>query len=160
MSDSDKYPTVREILDGEAGFPSVAVHNEDGMFVLPDVTPPDMVKDEASGLYLPKPTTKQVTMIMFSTTTPITVSESIDTVDAAVTTHKTGDLKFTGPVHSDDTIIIKSNHVKDIVALHVDWLDLEDVEVQMKARRYATQQAKSQLLGVSNGSHRNGLARR
>lgn len=158
MSSSDKYPTIGEVLDGDAPFDSRAVHDaETGMYVMPEPPPTvsdaDMLQTD-SGLWLPRPSQKLVTRMMFRTGMMIDVSESHTAVLAAVNGHKTGDLTFTGPVHADDKVVIKSSHVKDIAVITTASVDLKEIEVAMKQREYQLSMAQLQMLQTGSKNNR------
>lgn len=165
MSDADKYATEREILDGQAPFPEQAYHDPStGMFVMPDPEPTvksdDMVKDPGTGLFLPRPAKKIVTAIFFVSGLRLDVSEPYEDVLKAVSEHKTGDLHFTGPIFANDPVVVRSSHVKSIIAITTDWRDLEEIELQMQQRDYATRMAKLQtgkpsMLDTSRERQRN-----
>jgi|ERR1700751_3118647 len=164
MSSTDKYPTITEVLDGDAPFSDRAVHDPNtGMYVMPE--PPPTVPDADmlvtdSGLFVPRPNAKTVTRLMFRTGMLIDVSESHDVVCKMVSAHKTGDLKLTGPIHSDDVVMIKSAHVKDIAVITTATIDLKEIEVTIKQRQHALSMAQLQLLNQNHSKHSNQSGRR
>lgn len=152
MSVRDKHPTVREIMDGDAPFDAPGAHHDPdtGMYVSqdppPTVTDDDMVK-LTSGLFVPKPTSKQVTRLHFDTGLVVDVSESYEEVKDAVLNHKTGDLVFSGPVFADEEVRIRGTHVKRIMMMTVDYRDLAEIELAIKTKEHNLAVARSQLLG-------------
>lgn len=152
MGIGDRYPTIAEIQRGQAPFDVPAYHDEaTGMYTAADVEPatvPDMIKDETSGLFLPKPKHKQVTRMHFDTGLVSDVSESWEEVDAAIKEHTgKGDLRFSGPVFPDEPVIIRSAHVKRIMLITVDYRDLEEIELAIKVKEHNMRMARSQNLG-------------
>lgn len=150
MSETDKFPTVKEIMEGADGvtYPDGAYHDPTtGMYVAPEPTPsdvPEMILDQKTGLHLPRPKWKQVTRLQFDTGLIIDVSEDHDTVYTAVKEHKTGDLTFTGPVFNDP-VVIRSSHVKRIMLITPEYRDLEDVELKFKQQEFNNRMIENQL---------------
>ena len=148
---SDQYPTVREVMEGASGvsFPAGAAHDPvTGMYTAPEpesAEMPDMVKDEQTGLFLPKPNMKVVTRLHFDTGMTMEVSESYETVRDAVAGHKSGDLLFSGPVFPDDPVLIRSAYVKRIVVITVDYRDLKQIELTQRQNEYNMKMAARQM---------------
>lgn len=168
MGENDKYPTVGEILNGDAPFPtSQAAHNEQGMYAMPDTEgttgSDDMVQTD-SGLWLPRPTQKQVTRLHFKYGLVIDVSEPLDTV-----LDKLSDLRqmeagstriFTAPVFNDP-VLVTSEAAKELLVISVEYRDLKEVEAAERAKQHnlAVQDAmitqqRAQMLGAQNHGRR------
>ena len=159
MADDDRYPTVRQVLDGEASFPANARHDENGMYVMPDPDPPPDMIQAASGLFLPKPKTKAITRIVFDNGLPLDVSESMDEVRRILKEHKPGtDVVLTGPVFEDEPVVILNAHVKAVRALVIDYKDISEIETSLKQREIDMElrekelaRLRAQNLGQFNG---------
>lgn len=138
-------------MEGADGiqYPAGATHDPaTGMYTAPEpesAEMPDMVKDEATGLFLPKPDVKAVTRLHFDTGLVVDVSESYDDVYAAVKDHKSGDLLFSGPVFPDEPVLIRSNHVKRITMITIDYRDLKQIEMAQKQNEYNLRMAARQM---------------
>lgn len=157
MGESDKYPTVREVMDGDAPFSESAYHDpHTGMYTMgedPEQPGIDFVQDTSTGLHLPKPKTKPITRIVLENGMPINVSESIDEVLDAIDAFKSTDkrLKFSGPAFADEPVYIERIAVKKIVLITQDYIDLKEVELSIKMKEYQQRMAADQLTGKSSG---------
>lgn len=148
--------TVGEVLEGDAPFPGNAYHDpKTGMFVSPEpesVATTDMVQDVDTGLFLPKPKTKQVTRIFFNHGLVLDVSETVEEVLSKIGPAKpVHDCVFTGPVFPDEPVIIRASHVKDICAVSVDYRDLDEIEAAIKQKELNLRMVKSQLSAQKSG---------
>lgn len=168
MSDSDRYPTIREVLDGDAPFPANAYHNEDGMYESPEPGPTvrdgDMVQDAESGLWLPKPDQKRVTQMCFKHSgNIIQVTEPFDEVRAEIAECRElqRDAMFTGPVY-DEPVCIPYEALADIQVISVEFRDLAELETAQRVKEHNLRmqeqmmaQQRAQSLGVLNQSREN-----
>jgi hypothetical protein len=154
MTDRDKYPTVREVLEGKAEFTGRGYNDpETGMYTEPEPDPviaddSKMIQDIESGLYLPAPKQKQVTVIMFSTGQTLVVSDTYEETVKAMNT--TGDSVLKGPIFPDEPVWVKGTHKKNVICITIDYRDLEEIELQQKVREHNKRMTKSQMSGVTH----------
>jgi hypothetical protein len=146
MSQDDKYPTIRQIMDGDAPFPEQAFDNDQGMRVLADPKEDhDMVKDGRSGLFLPKPTQKQVTQLCFDTGLTLTVSETYDEVCETLRELPEGMFAvFTAPVFNDP-VRIEWHAIQKLMAITVEYRDLKELETAEKQRELNLRLTEAQM---------------
>lgn len=150
MSDNDKYPTVREVMEGDAPFSENAFHNpQTGMYEMaeePEAEGLEFRTDKATGLLLPQPKTKPITRIVLDTGLPINVSESVEEVLAAIDSLGTQKrLRFSGPAFADEPVYLERAYVKKIALITQDYIDLKEVELSIKMKQYQQRMAETQL---------------
>lgn len=153
---SDQYPTVREVLDGDAEFPSNAYNNADGMLTVPEPGPTVSDQDDyvqSGGMWLPKPKDqKQVTVIAIEGIGTLVVSNPIGEVrEILKSTPASQDCVFQGPVFPDEPTYLMATFRKKVGFLAIDYRDLDEIKLQQDQREYAKKLAKDQMIGAKSG---------
>ena len=146
---SDNTPTYREVLDGDAPYPTKAFHNNEGMYVTPNeegtVGSSDMVQDKQTGLFLPAPTQKRVTRLFFDGGLTLEVSEGYDEVCETLRELSTGDdVIFTGPVY-EEVVRITAHALSKLMALSIEYRDLAEIELAQRQRDLNMRMAEAQM---------------
>lgn len=179
MSLDDKYPRIKDVLDGNVDYPSTAFDNDAGMRVMPDPGPVvdgDMIQDAATGLFLPAPTQKPITRLFFEGGAFFDVSESYDVVVhdidiARARYHEDAEngrmahdawygVVFTGPIYKTP-VRIEEYALRHLLCIVTEFIDLSKVELAQKqaelnARTMEAQmnQQRLQLLNTTRENER------